>query len=110
MTRCPPPASPGATARQHADVSGNPWSSTTGRPSAGPAVYARKVMPRASRANGCTTARLRKADPQARCPRPRVRSMPDDGVRSYVAEHADEFVAALVDWLRIPSIGADPEH
>lgn len=35
---------------------------------------------------------------------------PDPAVRAYVAERRDEFVAELSDWLRIPSISADPEQ
>ncbi len=34
----------------------------------------------------------------------------DGAVRSYIDEHADEFFAALKQWLRIPSISADPGH
>src|SRR3954453_17223754 len=34
--------------------------------------------------------------------------MPDDDVARYVDEHRDEFLAELTDWLRIPSISADP--
>jgi acetylornithine deacetylase/succinyl-diaminopimelate desuccinylase-like protein len=33
-----------------------------------------------------------------------------DAVRSFVAEHRDEFVAQLSDWLRIPSVWTDPER
>ena len=36
--------------------------------------------------------------------------MPDDAVRSYVDAHRDEFLADLVEWLRIPSISADPDR
>ena len=35
---------------------------------------------------------------------------PDPAVRAYVTERRAEFVAELGDWLRIPSISADPEH
>jgi len=35
-------------------------------------------------------------------------SASDKAVRPYVAEHADEFFAELVEWLRIPSISSDP--
>jgi acetylornithine deacetylase/succinyl-diaminopimelate desuccinylase-like protein len=35
---------------------------------------------------------------------------PDPAVRAFVAERRAEFVAELSDWLRIPSISADPEH
>ena len=35
---------------------------------------------------------------------------PDPAVRAYVTERRAEFVAELSDWLRIPSISADPEH
>src|SRR4051794_4964963 len=34
--------------------------------------------------------------------------MPDDDVARYVDQHRDEFLAELTDWLRIPSISADP--
>jgi acetylornithine deacetylase/succinyl-diaminopimelate desuccinylase-like protein len=34
----------------------------------------------------------------------------DVDVRSYVAAHADEFVAGLSEWLRIPSISGQPER
>jgi acetylornithine deacetylase/succinyl-diaminopimelate desuccinylase-like protein len=33
-----------------------------------------------------------------------------DAVRAYVQEHAEEFVAQLSEWLRIPSVWADPER
>ena len=33
-----------------------------------------------------------------------------DAVHSYVQEHAEEFVAQLSEWLRIPSVWADPER
>src|SRR5260221_5390171 len=36
-------------------------------------------------------------------------SASDKAVRSYVAEHADQFFEELRDWLRIPSISSDPE-
>jgi acetylornithine deacetylase/succinyl-diaminopimelate desuccinylase-like protein len=32
----------------------------------------------------------------------------DNAVRDYIDAHADEFFAALMQWLRIPSISADP--
>ena len=32
----------------------------------------------------------------------------DNAVRDYIDSHADEFFAALMQWLRIPSISADP--
>src|SRR5262249_7764047 len=32
----------------------------------------------------------------------------DAGVREYIDAHADEFFAALKEWLAIPSISADP--
>jgi acetylornithine deacetylase/succinyl-diaminopimelate desuccinylase-like protein len=32
-----------------------------------------------------------------------------DAVRAYVDDHTDEFVAQLSEWLRIPSVWADPE-
>lgn len=34
--------------------------------------------------------------------------MPGDDVRTYVDDHRDEFLADLVEWLRIPSVFADP--
>src|SRR4051812_30536587 len=34
--------------------------------------------------------------------------MPDTDVVSYVEARRDEFLADLVDWLRIPSVSADP--
>src|SRR5260221_5562563 len=37
-------------------------------------------------------------------------SASDKAVRSYVAEHADQFFEELKDWLRIPSISSDPER
>jgi acetylornithine deacetylase/succinyl-diaminopimelate desuccinylase-like protein len=33
-----------------------------------------------------------------------------DAVRAYVQAHADEFVAQLSEWLRIPSVWTDPER
>jgi acetylornithine deacetylase/succinyl-diaminopimelate desuccinylase-like protein len=33
-----------------------------------------------------------------------------DAVRAFVHSHAAEFVAQLCDWLRIPSVGTDPER
>ncbi|MBI1376829.1 MAG: dipeptidase [Frankiales bacterium] len=35
---------------------------------------------------------------------------PDPAVRAYVAEHRAQLVEELSDWLRIPSISADPAH
>jgi acetylornithine deacetylase/succinyl-diaminopimelate desuccinylase-like protein len=35
---------------------------------------------------------------------------PDPAVRAYVAEHRDQFLADLVEWLRIPSVSGDPAH
>jgi acetylornithine deacetylase/succinyl-diaminopimelate desuccinylase-like protein len=35
---------------------------------------------------------------------------PDDAVRTYVSERRAEFVDELSEWLRIPSISADPEY
>lgn len=35
---------------------------------------------------------------------------PDIAVRGFVAAHADQFAADLVDWLRIPSISGEPAH
>jgi acetylornithine deacetylase/succinyl-diaminopimelate desuccinylase-like protein len=34
----------------------------------------------------------------------------DNAVRDYIDAHAGEFFAALMQWLRIPSISADPAH
>jgi acetylornithine deacetylase/succinyl-diaminopimelate desuccinylase-like protein len=34
----------------------------------------------------------------------------DNAVRDYIDAHAEEFFAALMQWLRIPSISADPAH
>ena len=34
--------------------------------------------------------------------------MPDNAVEQHVAAHRDEFLADLVEWMRIPSISADP--
>ncbi len=31
-------------------------------------------------------------------------------LQAFVSEHSDKFVADLMDWLRIPSIGTDPAH
>jgi hypothetical protein len=33
-----------------------------------------------------------------------------DAIRAFLHAHADEFVAQLSDWLRIPSVWADPER
>ncbi len=33
-----------------------------------------------------------------------------DAVRAYIEAHADEYVAQLSDWLRIPSVWTDPER
>jgi acetylornithine deacetylase/succinyl-diaminopimelate desuccinylase-like protein len=35
---------------------------------------------------------------------------PDPAVRAFVAEHRDQLVEELSQWLRIPSISADPDH
>lgn len=35
---------------------------------------------------------------------------PDSAVRSFIDQHEAAFLADLTDWLRIPSIGADPER
>ncbi len=35
-------------------------------------------------------------------------SIPDDAVREYIAAHRDAFLADLAEWLRIPSVSADP--
>ncbi len=35
---------------------------------------------------------------------------PDPAVRAFVAEHRQQLVDELSEWLRIPSISADPEH
>src|SRR6266545_7005102 len=37
-------------------------------------------------------------------------SLPDSAVRDYIAAHRADFLADLVDWLRIPSISGDPAH
>ena len=34
----------------------------------------------------------------------------DPGVRQHVLDHADTYLARLVEWLRIPSISGDPAH
>jgi len=34
--------------------------------------------------------------------------MSDNGVRQYCQDHADEFLAELIEWLRIPSMSGDP--
>src|SRR3954468_20203319 len=36
--------------------------------------------------------------------------MPEHDIRTYCQQHADEFLAQLVEWLRIPSISGDPDH
>ncbi len=33
-----------------------------------------------------------------------------DAVRAYIEKHADEYVAQLSEWLRIPSVWTDPSH
>ncbi|WP_225846254.1 M20/M25/M40 family metallo-hydrolase [Streptomyces sp. HPF1205] len=35
---------------------------------------------------------------------------PDDDVLAYIAQHRSAFLAALGDWLRIPSVSADPDR
>ncbi len=35
---------------------------------------------------------------------------PDNAVRAYVADHRGTFLDDLADWLRIPSVSADPER
>ncbi|WP_455356049.1 dipeptidase [Streptomyces sp. SYSU K217416] len=35
---------------------------------------------------------------------------PDSAVRTYIQNHRDAFLADLADWLRIPSVSAQPEH
>ncbi|RAJ41312.1 acetylornithine deacetylase/succinyl-diaminopimelate desuccinylase-like protein [Kitasatospora sp. SolWspMP-SS2h] len=35
---------------------------------------------------------------------------PDSAVRSYIDRHEDAFLADLADWLRIPSVSADPDR
>ncbi|PYC67073.1 dipeptidase [Streptomyces tateyamensis] len=35
---------------------------------------------------------------------------PDSAVRSYIAQHQEAFLADLADWLRIPSVSADPDR
>ncbi|EST36727.1 peptidase M20 [Streptomycetaceae bacterium MP113-05] len=35
---------------------------------------------------------------------------PDSAVREYVDAHRENFLAALEEWLRIPSVSADPAH
>jgi acetylornithine deacetylase/succinyl-diaminopimelate desuccinylase-like protein len=37
-------------------------------------------------------------------------SGPDSGVRTYIEEHRGPFLAALAQWLRIPSVSADPDR
>ncbi|MFD7920198.1 dipeptidase [Streptomyces sp. NPDC059740] len=34
----------------------------------------------------------------------------DDAVRAYVAAHYEAFLDDLADWLRLPSVSADPDH
>src|SRR5947208_3803712 len=34
----------------------------------------------------------------------------DSGVRQFCQEHADQFLAELIEWLRIPSVSADPDR
>ena len=34
----------------------------------------------------------------------------DDAVLAHIAQHGEEFLAALSEWLRIPSVSAQPEH
>src|SRR3954447_11127636 len=36
--------------------------------------------------------------------------MSDTDVRRYCQEHSDDFLAELIDWLRIPSVSADPSR
>src|SRR3954452_21987718 len=40
----------------------------------------------------------------------RVVRMADADVTDYVEEHREEFLADLVEWLRIPSVSADPDR
>ncbi|MGW5674447.1 dipeptidase [Streptomyces sp. NPDC003860] len=35
---------------------------------------------------------------------------PDSAVRTYVQQHRDAFLGDLAEWLRIPSVSAQPEH
>ncbi|MFI5802372.1 dipeptidase [Streptomyces sp. NPDC051561] len=35
---------------------------------------------------------------------------PDSAVRTYIDQHRDAFLADLAEWLRIPSVSAQPEH
>ncbi|MFJ5218018.1 dipeptidase [Streptomyces sp. NPDC088354] len=35
---------------------------------------------------------------------------PDSAVRTYIATHREAFLGALAEWLRIPSVSADPER
>jgi acetylornithine deacetylase/succinyl-diaminopimelate desuccinylase-like protein len=43
-------------------------------------------------------------------PNPNSATGSDPAVRSYIADRRDEFIAELSEWLRIPSISADPAH
>ena len=36
--------------------------------------------------------------------------MSDNGVKRYCQDHAEEFLADLIDWLRIPSMSGDPAY
>lgn len=35
---------------------------------------------------------------------------PDSAVRAYLTLHREAFLEDLADWLRIPSVSADPER
>ncbi|MEU2161812.1 dipeptidase [Streptomyces sp. NPDC019208] len=35
---------------------------------------------------------------------------PDNAVRTYIAQHREAFLGDLAEWLRIPSVSAQPEH
>jgi acetylornithine deacetylase/succinyl-diaminopimelate desuccinylase-like protein len=39
-----------------------------------------------------------------------MRTAPDNAVRSFIAEHTADFLGELEEWLRIPSVSADPER
>src|SRR3954462_3091284 len=40
----------------------------------------------------------------------RLAVMPSSPIRTYVQEHQQEFLDRLIEWLRIPSISADPQQ
>jgi len=52
----------------------------------------------------------RLVDPTRRLGSVRVTTVDSTSERAEVAARADQFLAALIEWLRIPSIGTDPAH